>query len=80
MTGTNMTSVTKTLELSEREITYLYLGLKHFEEKLFATMGETVGDEMDDLLMVQWLQKKLVALKDKPPTAADNGEKNNHDD
>lgn len=58
----------RTLDVSERELTYLSLALKHFENKLFADMGEEVSDALDDLLMVQWLQRKLVALKQSPPT------------
>ncbi|CAH0173554.1 hypothetical protein SRABI118_01055 [Massilia sp. Bi118] len=53
----------KTLDLTDKEISYLILSLKRHEKALLEAEQEDMEDSVTDLLFVQGLQKKLQALK-----------------
>lgn len=55
------------LDLGDRQLTYLLIALRHYEQALMENEEEELGDALDDLLMVQDLIAKLSALQ----TAAD---------
>ncbi len=48
-----------TLTFIEREITCLILALQDRKKCLLAQVGEEVGDEYEDLLMVQYLIDRI---------------------
>ncbi len=47
------------IELGDRQLTYLLLALRRYEQALMDSEDEALGDELDDLLMVQDLISKL---------------------
>lgn len=51
------------LEFTDREMTYLLVALRKYEESLLASEDEEAGDSVPDLLIVQALRKKLKAAK-----------------
>lgn len=51
------------LEFTDREMTYLLVVLRKYEESLLASEDEEAGDSVPDLLIVQALRKKLKAAK-----------------
>ena len=54
----------KTLEFSDREMTYLLLALRKYEEKLQTRDDdEPMGDDLQDLIIIQALRKKIAAAK-----------------
>lgn len=50
-----------TLSLTERELTYLMLSLKHYETQLLNAEGDEFAEAVNDLLIIQPLYKKLEA-------------------
>lgn len=53
----------KTLELTDKELTYLLLALKHYEAELLSRDEEDMEDAVTDLLFVQSLRKKVTTVK-----------------
>ncbi|MBS4053096.1 MAG: hypothetical protein KGZ69_18110 [Methylomonas sp.] len=53
-----------TLEFTDREMTYLLVALRKYEEILLALEDDEAGDSVSDLLIVQALRKKFKAAKD----------------
>lgn len=51
------------LEFTDREMTYLLVALRKYEESFLASEDEEAGDSVPDLLIVQALRKKLKAAK-----------------
>lgn len=56
----------KNLEFTEKEITYLLISLRKYEEKLIMDESEDMEDAATDLLFVQSLITKLKAAKSQP--------------
>ncbi|GLQ91531.1 hypothetical protein [Dyella acidisoli] len=52
------------VELSARELTYLLLSLRKYEQGLMAQEEEEMEDTATDLIFIQSLSKKLVAAKE----------------
>lgn len=48
-----------TIDLGDRQLTYLLIALRRYEQALMESGEEEMGDELDDLLMVQDLISKL---------------------
>ena len=53
----------KTIELSDKELTYLLIALRNQEQILAQSSEETLEDALVDLLVVQGLIDKLTAVK-----------------
>jgi hypothetical protein len=51
------------LEFTDRELTYLLVALRKYEESLLALEDDEAGDSVSDLLIVQALRKKVKAAK-----------------
>lgn len=51
------------LEFTDREMTYLLVALRKYEESLLALEDVEAGDSVSDLLIVQALRKKIKAAK-----------------
>ena len=47
------------LSLVNREVTYLLVALTNYQRDLRARIGDEMGDEYDDLLVVEHLIKRL---------------------
>ena len=43
------------LNLAKREVTYMILALSNYRRQLMESIGEEMGDELDDLLMIEHL-------------------------
>lgn len=54
----------RSIELSDKEIAYLLLALRKYEEVLSNVSDDEVGDSIGDLLIVQALRKKIKGVKD----------------
>ena len=54
----------RSIELSDKEMTYLLLALRKYEEVLSNVSDDEVGDSIGDLLIVQALRKKIKSVKD----------------
>jgi hypothetical protein len=52
----------KTLDFTDKELTYLLLALKRYEEELLSRDEEDMEDTATDLLFIQSLRKKVVAV------------------
>lgn len=53
----------KTVDFTDREMTFVLLSLKKYETHLLESEDEDMEDSLTDLLFIQSLQKKLNALK-----------------
>lgn len=53
----------KSIEVTEKELTYLLISLRKYEEKLLASDEEEMEDTLTDLLFVQSLIAKLKQAK-----------------
>ena len=53
----------KSMEFTDKELAYLLLSLRKYEEKLLADEAEDMEDTVTDLLSVQSLISKLNAAK-----------------
>lgn len=47
------------LNLTKREVTYMILALSNYRRQLMESIGEEMGDELDDLLMIEHLIGRL---------------------
>lgn len=47
------------ITLANREVTYLITALSNYQRQLLESVGEEMGDEYDDLLVVGHLIKRL---------------------
>lgn len=47
------------LTLAKREVTYLIVALSNYQRQLKESVGEEMGDEYDDLLVIEHLIKRL---------------------
>lgn len=56
----------KTIEVSDKELTYLLIALRNQEQILVREEDETMEDALADLLIVQALINKLTAVKALP--------------
>lgn len=54
------------IDLSDREISYILLALRKHEEMLLAVSDEDEGDSINDLLIIQALRKKLKSHRQQP--------------
>jgi hypothetical protein len=53
----------KSIEFTDKEITYLLVALRKYEEQLLASDGEEMEDAAVDLVFAQSLSKKLRLAK-----------------
>ena len=53
----------KNVEFSDKEITYLLVALRKYEEQLLEEESEDMEDSATDLIFVQSLATKLKAIK-----------------
>lgn len=53
----------KTLDLTDKELTYLLLALKRYEDELLSREEEDMEDATTDLIFVQSLRKKVAAAE-----------------
>lgn len=53
----------KSIDFTQKEITYLLISLRKYEEKLISDESEEMEDAATDLLFVQSLIAKLKAAK-----------------
>lgn len=53
----------KSLDFTDKEITYLLISLRKYEERLLAEESEDMEDATTDLLFIQSLIAKLKAAK-----------------
>ena len=53
----------KSLDFTDKEITYLLISLRKYEERLLADESEDMEDATTDLLFIQSLIAKLKAAK-----------------
>jgi hypothetical protein len=54
----------KNIEVTEKEITYLLISLRKYEESLLNSATEEMEDATTDLLFIQSLITKLKAVKE----------------
>jgi len=59
------------MTLTAKEITYLIVAMRTYQGKLRETIDEEMGDEYDDLLMADYLLKRLTEAKTAAETAND---------
>jgi len=57
----------KSIDLTEKEITYLLIALRKYEEKLLSSDEEEMEDTTTDLIFIQSLAAKLRAAKAAQP-------------
>jgi len=53
----------KSLDFTDKELTYLLISLRKYEEKLLTDESEDMEDTTTDLLFIQSLISKLKAAK-----------------
>ena len=53
------------LEFNDREMAYLLVALRKYEEALLASDEEEAGDAVTDLLVIQALRRKIKEAKDR---------------
>jgi len=63
----------KTLEFSERQLTWLLLALQHYEAELEASFFTEEDAALEDLLILQDLRRKVEAARRETPLASDEG-------
>jgi hypothetical protein len=56
------------LNLARRGATYVILALSHYKRQLIESVGEEMGDEYDDLLMIEHLIGRLEKAESKSGT------------
>lgn len=52
------------LKLTPKELTYLIVAMKTYQGKLREDIDEEIGDEYDDLLMADFMVKRLIEAKE----------------
>lgn len=55
-----------TITFEKREMTYLFVALNEYKKSLHGKIDEEMGDEYDDLLMVDHLIRRLTEAEAEP--------------